>query len=260
LKGFRSRQGNPLKSEGVVAMISVRGLVKRIEGDVVLDGVSLEVEKGEFVAVIGPSGSGKTTLLRCMSLRDSWDEGSIFYEGADLKKAGWLKTFRLRRQWAYLDEDPELRLHRSAYQNVVLGKRDKFPLWRWLTGTVPWDDRMAAMDCLEKLGLLDKANAKVETLSGGERQRVAIARALVRGARVLFLDEPVSNLNPQIAETVLRTLRSLCREQGMTVIASIHQLEWAERFPTRIVGLNGGRVALDIPARRLTAEERDRVF
>lgn len=117
------------------------------------------------------------------------------------------------------------------------------------------DDYMGAMDTLEKLGLLDKAKQKAEQLSGGERQRVAIARALVHGAKVLLADEPVSGLDPHTSEQILRDLKALC-QQGMTVIAVIHQSDLAEKFSDRIIGLNQGSLVLDVRGRRLTTAEK----
>jgi len=110
---------------------------------------------------------------------------------------------------------------------------------------------------LEKRGLLDKAHLKASSLSGGERQRVAIARALVHGAKVIVADEPVAGLDPHNAELVLKELKALCKEQGITVVAVMHQGDWAERFADRIIGLNGGEVVLDVYGRRLTEYEKN---
>lgn len=118
------------------------------------------------------------------------------------------------------------------------------------------DDYMGAMDMIEKRGLLDKAHQKASTLSGGERQRMAIARALVHGAKVIAADEPVSGLDPHTADQVLTDLKALCRDQGVIVIAVMHQGDWAERFADRILGLNNGKLVLDVRGRRLTEREK----
>ncbi|WP_315971323.1 ATP-binding cassette domain-containing protein [Paenibacillus sp. N3.4] len=129
-----------------------------------------------------------------------------------------------------------------------------------LTGTTSRDEHVVGMDYLEKVGLLDKGEKKVGQLSGGEQQRVAIAKALILGPKVLVADEPVSGLDPKSTEYIIQDLKSLCKDRNMSVIATLHQVELAERYATRIWGLAEGRIVLDIPARSLTMREKQLVF
>jgi len=238
-------------------MIRVEGLNKRIPGGPkVLSDISFEAQPGEFMAVMGASGSGKSMLLRCLALKEKWDSGSYRVDGTDMLKEVIKGRLKIRREFAFLEEKPYLNPNRTALKNVLIGTMNQTPLWRMVTGMVRNDDYLGAMDMIEKVGLLDKAHAKAGKLSGGERQRIAIARSLVHGAKVILADEPVSGLDPHAAEEMLRSLKDLCRIQGVTVITVLHGGDWAERFADRILGLNGGRLAFNIRGRKLTAQER----
>ncbi|AZN41940.1 phosphonate ABC transporter ATP-binding protein [Paenibacillus albus] len=238
-------------------MIRVSQLTKQIPGGPkVLKGISFDIEPGEFVAIKGASGSGKSTLLRCLAMRESWTSGTYHVNGVDILGKGILGKIKIRREMAYLEAKPVLIKNRSALKNVLIGAVGQTPAWRRLTGMVRNDDYMGAMDMIEKVGLLEKAHQKGDKLSGGEQQRVAIARALVHGATTLLADEPVAGLDPHAAEQVLADLKRMCKIQGVTVIAVMHQGDWAERFADRIIGLNNGELVIDIKGRRLTEREK----
>ncbi|WP_308634293.1 phosphonate ABC transporter ATP-binding protein [Paenibacillus silvisoli] len=238
-------------------MIKVEQLSKQIPGGPkVLSGVSFNIEPGEFIAVKGASGSGKSMLLKCLALRESWTSGTYNVDGVDILSKGLAGKMKIRREIAYLEEKPTLIAKRSALKNVLIGTAAQTPILRRISGMVRNDDYMGAMDMIEKMGLLDKAHQKGDKLSGGEKQRVAIARALVHGAKILLADEPVSGLDPHAAEQVLSDLKNMCKTQGVSVVAVMHQGEWAERFADRIIGLNNGQLVLDIKGRRMTEREK----
>lgn len=238
-------------------MIRVEHLAKAVGEDKnpVLKDISFQLETGELVALIGSSGSGKSTLLRCLALREKWDEGTFKVDGVNIlgKMIGGKR--KIRREWAYLEQNAELNPNRTALKNVLIGQSAQTPIWRMVTGMVRSDDYMGAMDELDALGLLDKAKLKTSQLSGGERQRVAIARALIHGAKVILADEPVTGLDPKTAEKVLETLRKLCKETGLTII-TVLPMELAERYASRLWVLEDGRIKHDVKGRRLTSQER----
>lgn len=238
-------------------MIMVQRLAKAAgpERVPVLKEINFQLRKGEFVGLLGSSGSGKSTLLRCLALREKWDAGKLTVDGTDILDAGFKGKMKIRREWAYLEQNVTLNPKRTALKNVLIGQASQTPLWRMATGMVRSDDYMGAMDELEALGLLDKAKLKTEQLSGGERQRIAIARALVHGAKVILADEPVTGLDPKATESVLETLRKLCREEELTVVAVI-PLELAERYADRLWVLEDGYLKHDISGRRLTMQEK----
>ncbi|WP_046214563.1 phosphonate ABC transporter ATP-binding protein [Paenibacillus wulumuqiensis] len=238
-------------------MIHVDHLTKIVGEDRtrVLDDINLEIQHGEMIALVGPSGSGKSMLLKCLAMRETWTEGSFRVGDTDIHKSGFSGKRKISREWSFLEQSPQLHPERTALKTVLIGQSGQTPVWRMLTGMVRSDDYMGAMDILETLGLLDKAHQKAGTLSGGERQRVAIARALAHGAKVVLADEPVTGLDPKSGEEVIKTLRALCTSERLTVIAVI-PLELAERYATRIIGLQEGRISFDINGRRLTSAER----
>ncbi|NQX57304.1 phosphonate ABC transporter ATP-binding protein [Paenibacillus qinlingensis] len=241
-------------------MLTVRNLSKVFPPDnQVLSQISFQVDAGEFIAVIGSSGSGKTTLLRCISHQEKWTSGQLIYNSNDITKPGPWDRFKLGKDFAYLEEKPFLNRNKSAVKNVLMGRVYQAPL-RMVTGLSSRNEKIDSMEFLEKVGLLDKGEKKVGQLSGGEQQRVAIAKALILGPKVLVADEPVSGLDPKSTEYILQDLKSLCKERNMSVIATLHKVELAERFATRIWGVSEGRIVLDIPARPLTLNEKMLVF
>ncbi|MFF2887420.1 phosphonate ABC transporter ATP-binding protein [Paenibacillus sp. NPDC057967] len=238
-------------------MLRIKGLSKRIPGGPkVLNDISFEAYEGDFIAVKGSSGSGKSMLLKCLALQESWSSGTYMFNGKDVFKEGILAKRKVKQQVAYLEEKPFLFPDKSGLKNVIIGSVSQTPAWRRWTGMVRSDDYMGAMDMIEKRGLLDKAKLPAKHLSGGERQRMAIARALVHGAKVIVADEPVSGLDPHAADAVLSELKALCKNEGIIVIAVLHQGDWAERYADRILGLNKGNLVLDVYGRRLTEREK----
>ncbi|WP_159883709.1 phosphonate ABC transporter ATP-binding protein [Paenibacillus puerhi] len=242
-------------------MIIVRNLSKTYPPDhQVLQRLSFQADEGELVALIGASGSGKTTLFRCLMLKEKWDDGQFIYDGRDITGIGIWDKLRLGKQWAYLEEKPQFNPKKSALKNVLGALLFKKSWWRFLTNTVSPDDHMEAMDYLDRVGLLDKAHEPIEKLSGGEKQRVALCRALIKGARVIYADEPVSGLDPEAASVILQDFQAICKKEKLLVFCSLHQVELAEKYGSRIWGLAGGKLVVDIAGRRLTQREKDMIF
>ncbi|SDC52952.1 phosphonate transport system ATP-binding protein [Paenibacillus sp. UNCCL117] len=242
-------------------MIIVRNLSKTYPPDHrVLQRLSFQADEGELVALIGASGSGKTTLFRCLMLKEKWDEGQYIYDGRDITGIGAWDKLKLRKQWAYLEEKPQFNPKKSALKNVLGALLFKKSWWRFLTNSVSPDDHMEAMDYLDRVGLLDKAHEPVEKLSGGEKQRVALCRALIKGAKVIFADEPVSGLDPEAASVILQDFQAICRKERLLIFCSLHQVELAEKYGSRIWGLADGKFVVDIAGRRLTQREKDLIF
>ncbi|MFN5542097.1 MAG: phosphonate ABC transporter ATP-binding protein [Betaproteobacteria bacterium] len=210
-----------------------------------LDGVSLSVGPGEFAALLGPSGAGKSTIFRCLTRLASVDRGSVEVQGRDLQNLSGAGLRDTRRSIGLIFQQHNLIGRLSAMDNVLTGRLAGIPTWRVLGRRFPAADRQAALSCLDRVGLLDKAYTRADALSGGQQQRVAIARVLAQQGQVILADEPVASLDPESARHVLATLRSVARDQGIAVLCSLHQVELAREFADRLIGLKAGRIVFD---------------
>src|SRR5262245_19082791 len=230
------------------AALSVRGLRKSFGSRLVLDGIDLEVRRGEMVAILGANGSGKSAILRCVVGLTSVDSGSISIDG---QETTWLKGANRVAGPAAAMIFQQIHLVRrlSALDNVCCGGLGRLPARRSLVRMLfPAELRTEAMACLQRVGLADRAAERASRLSGGQQQRVAIARALCQRPSVLLADEPVSALDPAAADHVLQLLRALAHDDGLAVAAVLHQPELARLYADRVIGLLGGRLAFDAPA------------
>ncbi len=249
-------------SDSVV--VRIRGLKKSFGSHRVLEGIDLDVHKGEVVVVIGPSGSGKTTLLRCINLLETYDEGSIHVDGVEVgfREEGGRRQRRGDRELAKIRADIgmvfqlfNLFPHLTAVENVMLGLRK-------VRGFSAAESRRIATEWLSRVGLADKLNSLPAQLSGGQQQRVGIARAVAMGPKVLLLDEITSALDPELVGEVLTVVQELARE-GMTMIVVTHEMTFARDVGTRIVFMDAARIQVQGTPREVLARtdhERLRSF
>ena len=210
------------------------------EGPPALHPTSLSFQRGEINVLLGASGAGKSTLLRCLNLLNRPSTGHVC--ATDIGMIDGARALRLhRRGTGIIFQQHQLIGRRTALDNVLLGRIGYHPAWRTLF-PLPRAERRLALDCLERVGLLDRALDRVDRLSGGQQQRVGIARALAQQPRLLLADEPVASLDPASARRVLTVIRDICREDGITVVVSLHQVELAREFADHVIGLARGRV------------------
>jgi phosphonate transport system ATP-binding protein len=224
--------------------LTARNVGKSFGAHVALDDVSFAVRSREFVALLGPSGAGKTTLFRCLAGLLPCDRGEVLI-GRD--PVGALQG-RARRRVAIVFQQWNLVRRLSALDNVLAGRLGYVPAWRGWTRCFTRDDRLLALECLDRVGLLPQATQRAATLSGGQQQRVAIARALAQQPDLIVADEPVASLDPAAAAGVLELLHGIARKDGVAVLCSLHQVPYARRYADRIIGLSHGRVVADGPA------------
>jgi polar amino acid transport system ATP-binding protein len=213
--------------------------VSKSFGDLlVLNQVSLTVERHEVVCLIGASGSGKSTLLRCINLLERVEEGRIVVDGAELTN-GRVDLNALRQKIGIVFQAYNLFPHMTVLENIVLApKRVK--------GTGTREARLMALDLLERIGLSDKADEFPDRLSGGQQQRVAIARALAMGPELMLLDEITSALDPQLVADVLNLVRGLA-ETGMTMIIATHEMSFAREVADKVCFLDAGVICEEGP-------------
>ena len=216
-------------------LISVQHLVKEYNHGAVhaLNDCSLDIRKGEVVAIIGPSGSGKSTLLRSLNLLEQPTSGAIFFDGADL--AGKSVNIDLHRQkMGMVFQHFNLFPHKTVLQNITMA-----PVT--LKKKTAAAAREQAMALLARIGLSDKANEYPNMLSGGQKQRIAIVRALAMDPEVMLFDEPTSALDPEMVGEVLDLMRDLARD-GMTMAVVTHEMGFAREVADRVVFMADGKI------------------
>ena len=207
-----------------------------------LTGVSLEVRDGEFLAVLGLSGSGKSTLLRCVNRLITPTEGRIWIFDEEITAVDGARLRRLRRQLAMIFQQFNLVKRHSVLDNVLAGALGRSGVLSSLVMSFTETEREQALACLERVGMRDRAASRADALSGGQQQRVAIARALMQQPKVILADEPVASLDPALRHSVMRHIEALNREEGLTVMCSLHDIDLVARYATRMVALRDGRL------------------
>ena len=215
-------------------IISVRDLKKYYDGGVhALDGVDMDVERGEVVVIIGPSGSGKSTLLRSLNLLEQPTSGQILVDGVDLmdKKT----NINLHRQkMGMVFQHFNLFPHMTVLKNMTLAPTK-------LLGKTKAEAEAKAKELLQTVGLADRAGAYPSQLSGGQKQRIAIVRALCMEPEVMLFDEPTSALDPEMVGEVLEVMKDLARK-GMTMLTVTHEMGFAREVATRVIFMDGGAI------------------
>ena len=227
-------------------------------GTIALQSISTEFNKGEFTVVLGVSGAGKSTLLRCVNWLVKPTTGRVVAEGlGDISQPKVLRKHR--RCTAMIFQQHQLIRRHTVLQNVLMGRLAYHSTLRSLL-PLPKKERYLALDCLERVGLLDKALTPVYALSGGQQQRVGIARALAQQPRFILADEPVASLDPASARKVLSELRRICREDGIAALVSLHQVDLAQQYADRIIGLSKGRLVFDGSPAQLCPYQLNQIY
>lgn len=238
------------------AVIRVENLNKTFGRKQALFDLALSVEPGEMVALIGASGSGKSTLLRHvagLACCDRTAGGNVQVLGRQVQADGKLngEVRRLRADIGYIFQQFNLVGRLSVLQNVLLGCLGRMPRWRGSLGLFNAEEKQRALHALARVGLADLAQQRASTLSGGQQQRVAIARALCQRAKVILADEPIASLDPESARKVMQILADINREDGTTLVVTLHQVDYAMRYCRRAVALKAGRIHYDGAAAEL---------
>jgi phosphonate transport system ATP-binding protein len=224
-------------------MLEIENLTKIYEGGTLaLKKVSMTVEEGEFLVIIGLSGSGKSTLLRCINRLIEPTEGRIIWDGVDVTRLEGEELRKVRRHIGMIFQQFNLVKRSSVLTNVLSGRLGYVSPWLSALGRFPKKDVEKALSCLERVGILDQANKRADELSGGQQQRVGIARALMQDPKLILADEPVASLDPATSHSILKYVEELNRDDGVTVLCSLHFLSLARAYATRIIALKDGEV------------------
>jgi len=236
-------------------MLDIRNLVKRYRtGDLALDDVTMEVPAGQVMGLIGPSGAGKSTLIRCVNRLVEPTSGNIRLGDLELTRLGRGELRRARRRLGMIFQEYALVERLTVMENVLSGQLGYVGFWRSFFRRFPPETVRRAYEVLDRVGLMAQADKRADALSGGQRQRVGIARALLQEPDLLLVDEPTASLDPKTARQIMRLLREICAEHGLAAVVNIHDVNLAQQFMQRIVGLRAGRVVFDGDPQRLDAD------
>ncbi len=235
--------------------VEIRNLHKSFpSGRKALDDVSLSIRPGEMVALIGASGSGKSTLLRHIPGFVVADAGEVLLDGRPMQSAGRLSRSirRERSRVGFVFQQFNLVNRLPVIVNVLIGLLHRTAWWRRATMRFSILERRDAIRALTAVGIAETAWQRASTLSGGQQQRAALARCLVQRAELILADEPIASLDPEASRVVMELLARMNRDDGCTVLVSLHQVEFAVRYCARTIALNAGRVVYDGPSAALT--------
>ena len=229
-------------------------------GTVGLDDVTSTIGDGEFVAIIGRSGAGKSTLLRAVNRMHRITGGKLTVDGTDVSTLSGKRLRKFRRGIGMVFQSFNLVTRTSVIRNVLAARVPDMPFWRVLLGAFRKEDKLKALESLEKVGILDKAYIRADQLSGGQQQRVALARTLTQDPRIILADEPVAALDPVTARQVMEDFVHINREMGISILLNIHHVELALEYADRVIGIRSGRIVYDGPSAKVDQTVLDTIY
>jgi len=236
-------------------VLSINQLVKVYgENTRALNGVSLDFYPGEFVVVIGPSGAGKSTFIRCVNRLVDPTEGEVLFEGEHMEKSNGRTLKKQRSKIGMIFQHYNLVGRTNVIKNVLHGRLYNIPLYKSLLGLYSHEDKKEAVELLQKVGLGDQIYKRADELSGGQMQRVGICRAILQRPKLLLADEPIASLDPMSSNIVMDQLHTISTEKKLTCIVNLHQVDYAKKYATRIIGMKQGQVVFDGKPSQLTDE------
>ena len=225
-----------------------------------LKNISLEINQGEFVAIIGLSGAGKSTLLRTINRMHDISEGSLTVNGQEINDLAGKDLRKFRRKIAMVFQSFNLVTRTTVVNNVLTSRVPDMPLWKSIIGLYSKEDKIIALEALDKVGILDKAYVRADQLSGGQQQRVALARTLAQKPEIILADEPVAALDPITAKQVMDDFKKINKELNMSVLINIHHVDLALKYADRVIGIKAGEIVYDGPATKVDSEVLKQIY
>ena len=242
-------------------MIEFKNVYKTYpNGFTALKNVNLNIEQGEFVAIIGLSGAGKSTILRCINRMHDIQQGTLTVDGVDVESLSGKALRRFRRKVGMIFQSFNLVSRSTVIKNVLTADVPDMQFWRVLFGIFTKEQKMRALESLDKVGILDKAYTRCDQLSGGQQQRVALARTLNQNPSIILADEPVASLDPVTARQVMSDFVRINKEYKITILLNIHHVDLALNYCDRVIGVRAGEIVFDGPASSITQEQLDEVY
>lgn len=242
-------------------MIEFKNVYKTYpNGFTALKNVNLNIEQGEFVAIIGLSGAGKSTILRCINRMHDIQQGTLTVDDVDVESLSGKALRRFHRKVGMIFQSFNLVSRSTVIKNVLTADVPDMPFWRVLFGIFTKEQKMRALESLDKVGILDKAYTRCDQLSGGQQQRVALARTLNQNPSIILADEPVASLDPVTARQVMSDFVRINKEYKITILLNIHHVDLALNYCDRVIGVRAGEIVFDGPASSITQEQLDEVY
>lgn len=227
-------------------MIEFKNVSKTYEGGfLALKDINLTIADGEFVSIIGSSGAGKSTLIRTINKMHDISGGQLIVDGKDVSKLNGQVLRDYRRTIGMVFQGFNLVERTTAQKNVLNTFVPDLNFFQKLFGIYSKDMKRKALEALDSVDILDKAYSRTDALSGGQKQRVALARTIVQNPKIILADEPIASLDPVSSRQVMNYFKKLNRENGITVIVNIHDVETALEYSDRILGIKKGQLAFD---------------
>ncbi|HIR96710.1 MAG TPA: phosphonate ABC transporter ATP-binding protein [Candidatus Merdisoma faecalis] len=242
-------------------MIEFQNVSKRYpNGFEALKDINLKIEQGEFAAVIGLSGAGKSTLIRTINRMHDITEGTLTVDGINVMELQGKSLRAFRRKIGMIFQSFNLITRTTVIKNVLTAFVPELPWWRAFLGIFRKEEKIAALEALDQMGILDKAFVRADQLSGGQQQRVALARTLAQNPQIILADEPVASLDPVTARQVMDDFQRINRDMNITVIINIHHVELALQYASRVIGIREGKIVYDGPSSQVTQQILDGIY
>ena len=245
----------------VTPMIEFKNVYKTYpNGFTALKNINLQIQQGEFVAIIGLSGAGKSTILRCINRMHDVTQGQLIVDDVDVSTLKGAALRKFRRKVGMIFQSFNLVSRSTVLKNVLTADVPEMPFWRVLLGIFTKEQKMRALESLDKVGILSKAYTRCDQLSGGQQQRVARARTLNQNPSIILADEPVASLDPITAKQVMSDFVRINKEYNISILLNIHHVDLALKYCDRVVGVRAGEIVFDGPASTITQEQLDEVY
>lgn len=222
--------------------------------------VNLEIDQGEFVAIIGLSGAGKSTLIRTINKMIDVTNGTVSVNGVDVSSLKGKELRNFRRKIGMVFQSFNLVSKTTVINNVLTARVADMNFFRTLFGLFSKEDKIIALEALDKVGILDKAYIRADQLSGGQQQRVALARTLAQNPQIILADEPVAALDPVMADIVMTDFKRINKDMKITVLINIHHVDLALQYADRVIGIQAGRIVYDGPTKNVTNEVLKQIY
>ena len=225
-----------------------------------LKNINLEIEQGEFVAIIGLSGAGKSTLLRTINRMHDITDGQLMVNGENVNDLKGKSLRKFRRHIGMVFQSFNLVTRTTVINNVLTSRVPDMPIYKSMIGVFSKEDKVIALEALDKVGILDKAYVRADQLSGGQQQRVALARTLAQKPEIILADEPVAALDPITATQVMDDFKRINEDMKISVLINIHHVDLALKYATRVIGIKAGEIVYDGPSNMVDSEILKQIY